>query len=428
MENPMRTDQNATLGGLEAEQRLQTKGSSIELRSPAENAARLMSGEAWSDFCRSLEAAGQTILRAEGREAPHVRAEGFRYLLGLVKVGIQQAAELTPEQPRFVRIADSDSKAGAENADNAYAQAHIRSDLAYRIWGNRGSVETFLLEVKEGFMQLGDVRNFATLEASELQVEADGSFELFLGGERRGKSGKNWLPLDPGATQVLIRQYFCDWDREIPATFNIECLDRDGLRPPRLDADHAARILDDAGRHIAGTASFWDTWVVALQQKYKRDEIAPAVFYVGGAEDIAYGNDYYELSANEAMIVEFQPPQAKYWAFQLCDLWFRTTDWPNRKSSINHRQARIDADGRCRIVISHTDPGVPNWLDTAGEETGVLQYRWIWTADNPLPGLTRVPAGDVRSALPEETPRVSAEERRQEIHRRQLHRLRRERI
>lgn len=401
-----------------------SRGRKVE-RSPKEQAARLMSGEAWRDLCRALEEAGETILHAEGREEPHVRAAGYRYLLGLVKVGIQQAAELDPESPRFIRICDSDSKAGAENADNSYAHTHIRSDRAYRIWGQRGTVDTFLLEIKEGFMQLGDARNFATLEASELQVEQDGSFELFLGGEERAG---NWLPLDPDARQVLIRQYFCDWDREEPATFSIECLGREGLAPDRPEPSDVGEMLDEAGRHVTGTARFWEEWVRDYKREYDRNAIAPAVFYVGGADDIAYGNDYYELDLGEAMIVSFRPPQAKYWAFQLCDLWFKTMDWPNRKNSINHRQASIDKDGLCRIVIAHTDPGVPNWLDTGGEEAGVLQYRWIWTEDNPQPTLERVPLDEVRSSLPPETPIATPDSRREEVHRRQRHRLRREQI
>jgi hypothetical protein len=394
-------------------------------RDAAEHTERLMSGEAWRDFCRALEAAGQTILDSEGHDTPHVRAAGFRYLLGLVKVGIQQAAELDPEAPRFIRICDSDSKAGAENADNTYAHAHIRGDRAYRIWGHRRTAETFLLEIKEGFMQLGDARNFATLEAPDLVVEEDGSFELFLGGEQRGP---NWLPLDPDARQVLIRQYLCDWDHEQPATFSIECLGREGLPPDRLEAPQMGEILDEAGRHIAGTAAFWDEWVADYKRNYDRTKIAPAVFYVGGADDIAYGNDYYEVAEGEALIITFRPPKAKYWAFQLCNLWFTTMDWPNRKNSINHRQAHLDADGLCRIVVAHSDPGVANWLDTAGEQEGILQYRWIWTEDNPQPTLERVALDKVRSALPADTPRITPEARRDEIHRRQRHRLRRERI
>jgi len=419
-------DRNApAVGGLAAAQRLQKEGARSAQDSPDEDAKRLLSGEAWSDFCRALEAAGRTILDAPGRQNPDVQAEGFRYLLGITKAGISQAAELEAEQPRFIRIVDSFCGGGAENADNSYAQAHIRGDLSYRVWGTRGSVETFLVEIKEGFMQLGQVRNFATLEAPELHVEPDGSFEFFLGGERRER---NWLPLDPDAKQILVRQYFCDWDSEIPATFDIECLGREGLPPTKLDAARAARILDDAGQNIAGTVSFWQEWVEDLKARYDRDEIKPAEFYVGGADDIAYGNDYYELPDGEAMIIEFEPPQAKYWAFQLIDLWFKTPDWANQKVSINHKQAHIDPDGRCRVVLAHEDPGIENWLDTGGEREGVLQYRWIWTENNPLPSLRRVPVAEVRDALPADTPTVTPEQRRDEIHRRQLHRLRRERI
>lgn len=413
------------VGGLEAAREIQQQGAAHAARTKEENEKRLLSGEAWSDFCRTLERAGRTILDAPGREDPWVQAEGFRYLLGLLKVGISQAAELDPEQPRFIRIVDSFSGGGAENADNAYAHAHVRGDLAYRIWGTRGSVETFLVEVKEGFMQLGDVRNFATLEASELELEPDGTFELFVGGERRGK---NWIPLDPDARQVLIRQYFCNWESEIPASFDIECLGREGLPPTKVSAARAAEILDDAAHHVAQTASFWQEWVDDLRQRYDPSRVKPAEFYVGGADDIAYGNDYYVLPEGEAMILEFDLPDAKYWQFQLVDLWFKTPDWPNLKNSINYRQAHLDADGRCRIVIAHEDPGVPNWLDTAGEREGVLQYRWIWTKDNPVPALRRVPIRDVRGALPAGTPTVTPEERRAEIHQRQLHRLRRERI
>ncbi len=413
------------VGGLAAAKRLQTGGAKRHAPSDEENEKRLLSGEAWSEFCRKLEAAGRTILEAPGREAPDVQAEGFRYLMGLTKVGISQAAELDPYQPRFIRIVDSFVGGGAENADNSYAHAHIRGDLSYRVWGTRGTVETFLVELKEGFMQLGDVRNFATLEASELDVEPDGRFEFVVGGPPRER---NWLPLDPDARQILIRQYFCDWDREIPATFDIECLGREGLAPPKLTAARAAAMLDDAGHNIAQTVSFWREWVEELRQNYDRNEIKPARFYVGGADDIAYGNDYYQLDPGEAMVIEFEPPNARYWAFQLIDLWFKTPDWANQKASINHRQAHLDSDGLCRIVLAHEDPGIANWLDTAGEPEGVLQYRWIWTENNPQPTLRRVPIDQVRSALPDETPRVSPEERRAEIHRRQLHRLRRERI
>ena len=34
-------------------------------------------------------------------------------------------------------------------------------------------------------------------------------------------------------------------------------------------------------------------------------------------------------------------------------------------------------DGSVRFVIAHRDPGVPNWLDTAGHQRGTVGVRWV---------------------------------------------------
>ncbi|MBY0401352.1 hypothetical protein K2X89_13720, partial [Myxococcota bacterium] len=94
MEDSKGLDTTRALGGLESAKQLQIRGADRKHRDREADAKRLVSGEAWRDFCRSLEAAGRTILETPGTDDPDVRAEGFRYLLGLVKVGIQQANEL----------------------------------------------------------------------------------------------------------------------------------------------------------------------------------------------------------------------------------------------------------------------------------------------------------------------------------------------
>ena len=71
----------------------------------------------------------------------------------------------------------------------------------------------------------------------------------------------------------------------------------------------------------------------------------------------------------------------------------------HRISSINQKQAKVSDDGRVRIVLAHEDPGTPNWLDTAGHLEGILQYRYIWTRDNPEPSIRALPVDDVRAAM-----------------------------
>ena len=79
----MKIDQNATLGGLEVEQKLQTEGASVELHSPAENADRLMSGEAWRDLAGQGAERGERAGTGTGAsEAAMTREEAYE-ILGL---------------------------------------------------------------------------------------------------------------------------------------------------------------------------------------------------------------------------------------------------------------------------------------------------------------------------------------------------------
>ena len=406
-------DEDRLIGGFGEARRIQQEGRGSgrsRRRSDAENHERLESGRAWEDFCDTLRDAGKLIMTADQPDLPGVKAAGFRYLAGLLKVGVAQAAELTDrDRPKWLRIEDSFSKWGAENADNHYLATHIRSDATYRITGTRGSCFTFLFEVREGFMQLGDTGDYANLTAEEIDVDDDGRFEIIASQEPQ--PGKNWLPLDERARQIVIRQYFKDWAKEDPATFQIEQIGGPEDPPAPLESGEMAGILDDAANWVRTSVDFWGGWIPEIRANYTPGQIVPAMKYVGGADDIRYGNDYYQLAEGSALIIEVTPPKARYWSFQLCDVWFVTTDYANRTSSLNDAQLRIDADGKCRIVVAHQDPGIPNWLDTAGAIEGCLQYRYIWTEDNPKPSVRVVPFQEVREFLPADTPVVSASER-----------------
>jgi len=39
--------------------------------------------------------------------------------------------------------------------------------------------------------------------------------------------------------------------------------------------------------------------------------------------------------------------------------------------------------------VAHEDPGLPNWLDTAGHTSGTMSFRWIRAEEHPEPA-TRV--------------------------------------
>jgi len=380
---------------------------------------QLLSGDAWHRYCDALRAAGDLLLASNAEASDSTRAEGIRYLLGLVRGGLGQALELAdPARPRFFRNPDSTSRWGAENADNQYLWAHVDPRAVYRIAGTRGTAFDFLIEVKEGYMQLGDERNFATATAEEIDCDADGNFEITLSAERRDG---NWLHLDPEAHYIAIRQYLCDWRTERPARFTIECLEHpdsdQAVTPARI-----AACLEDAAEWTLESARFWSEWIEPLRNAWNPSKIAPARKFAGGADDIYYGNSLYRIGPDQSLLIETELPDARYWQFQLCDLWFRSADWAERATSINLQQAHVDADGRFRCVVAHHDPGIANWLDTAGEPEGLLQFRWIWSRTNPVPTGRIVPFDEILDHLPADTPAFSESDRQAELRARRRHR------
>jgi hypothetical protein len=389
-------------------------------------ARRLLDGRAWQAYCDRLAEAGRWALAFPQPDHPELHAEGFRYLLGLVVSGIAQAGALAdPDRPRFVRNPDSWAKWGAENADNQYLWARIRPDAAYRIHGLRESAFDFLIEVKEGYMQLGQPKNYATLAAHDLALAPDGSFEILLAAAKPPGYEGNFLALHPDARYVAVRQYFWDWARESPARFTIERVGP--AEPPApLDPARMAELLDAAGAWTLDTARFWGDWVTELRADWQEGRIAPARHFAGGADDIVYGNDWWKLGPEEALVIECAVPDARYWAFQLCDAWFRTFEYGARQTSLNGAQMHVDRDGRFRVVIAHEDPGAPNWLDACGHPEGMLQYRFVWARSRPQPAVARVPLRELRARLPADHPRVSPDERRRALAEREAHVQRRE--
>ena len=399
-------------------------------RSDEEQTKRLLSGEAWQGFCRSLEAACQHLLEfptGETATPGELQAQAMKYVLGLTTGGILQALQLSdPDTPRIVRTPDSESKWGAENVDNQYLWCRVGPHADYKVTGNKNNVFEALLETKDGYMQIGDDLVFDTLLLSNIQCEADGSFEILLSANKPEGFSGNFMHMPPGTQYWCVRQYFADWETEIPARFEIHRVGGEGVPPAPLTPARMAELLDEAGRWTLQTTKFWAEWIDQLRGDHEKGRLMAPKPFVGGARDIVYGNDWWSLDPDEAMIVEIEVPDARYWQLQLCDVWFRTMDWATRQTGLNHAQSYVHADGRVRFVIAHQDPGVQNWIDTSGHPEGMLQYRYIWTNNKPAPSVKIVPFEGIGAALPRDTPAFGNEARRAALTIRHRHLQRRE--
>jgi hypothetical protein len=86
---------------------------------------------------------------------------------------------------------------------------------------------------------------------------------------------------------------------------------------------------------------------------------------------------YFELADDDALVVEFMPPGCDYWMIALHNFWMETLDYRYHQCALNSATAVVSDDGSVRCVIAGRDPGVPNWLDTAGHAGRVVGVRWV---------------------------------------------------
>ncbi len=180
--------------------------------------------------------------------------------------------------------------------------------------------------------------------------------------------------------------------------------------------------MESVGRFVDGFAEYWAAMYSLRDgdRNVLRTQPAVSSSYAGDGGHIAYGGGTFEIAPDEALILEVTPPECHFWNIHLGDYWGQSLDYTYRQTSLNGHQAVLDSDGVFRAVVAHRDPGVANWLDTAGNEFTRCVYRW-WLAtgtDLPTPTMRKVRFDEVLAELPATTERVDAARRRATLARR----------
>jgi hypothetical protein len=359
-------------------------------------AERLHSGEAWRDFCETLARAGDVILRDASPDDPLDRSEGFRYLTRLTRLALEKFVEhADPLHPTFYRLSHETAKIGCDNPDSFYQNAEISGCEEYRLSGTRGSVAYLGFGTYYGaYGRPGRSGCSGYLEADELQIGPDGRFEIALSQQRRPG---NWLPMEPDTGMLIVRQNVLDRDGETLAELALERVG-DPTPPAPLDPARLGSALADAGRFVEGTASLFADWAEGFAAA--PNTLAPLdPARTGGAHgdpNIFFYMGYWELGPEESLVIELEPPECFYWNLQLNNHWMESLDYRHHRVHVNQHTAVAQSDGSVRIVVAHADPGVPNWLDTAGHARGTLGLRWVKAAEHPAPRTRVVKRSDVR--------------------------------
>ena len=375
----------------------------------------------WSSYVDLLKPAEDLIGLSFDPHSEQLRAQLYQQLLMNLAQGYFIYFQSDADHPDWSPFLNSVFLL-QPNPDDTYQLAPVRGDAVYRVVGNRGTIRLLTFSTGANMMGMADAagKNFGYYGADDLELGADGEFEVIFSAERPAGHEGNWLHLHPESEFIMVRNRGYAWGVEREASLAIERLGAPSLKP-RLTAeqiDSRARAL--LGGFVRRLSRLWLDYQNAVLARGMINQLELADF--GGAVPAqAYWQGMFRLAPDQALILEAElPAKYSYWNVQLNDELWNAVEFIYRQSSLNGHQARLDADGRFRAVISLEDPGVANWLDPGGALQGMVIGRWYQADALPLPTLKAVPFKELRKHLPADTPLIDPEQRVRQLRERRI--------
>jgi hypothetical protein len=367
--------------------------------------------QAWSYLLNKLRGSAQIVDTDPASRNRVDLAAGMRHLLVLLAAGVGEALRFDPDPILCVERTSTDDIVtwGMECPDCIYTRATMRSGESYRLFGNRGTARYVGLQTMNGIVST------ANELVDELEMDADGNFEVVLSAEQR--SG-NWMRIEGDHPTLTVRHFFYDWNTEVPSTLHIERLgDPVEAKRSTVEPDVAlSRQLVALGDFVHDNLQFFLQFGGAAPPNGFLPPIDRTAMGAAAENKPVIGR--WQLGHDEALILEVEPPEGVYWSYSLGNPWWETIHYGRYQSSLNAHQVVVDSDGLVRVVLCGRDPGIANWLDTAGHSNGAIILRCVRTTTAPTPTARVVPFNEIASALPADTTTVTTDERASVLDRR----------
>lgn len=324
--------------------------------------------------------------------------EGLRVLGRVTALSSELSLDVDAEAPWFFSMNTEARYVGGPNPDGAYHLAMIDGRHRYRVSGTRGTVAYLGFQILAG-TGLTPRRMATYLSDHDLDIGPDGTFSFVLAAAEPSAAelaGARWVAMPEDASSIVVRQFIADAVLEEQATLSIEALDPPG--PPAMPTDEM----------LAGqlTAMAWTIWKLATLHQTIKPELLdrPNELVTAGAAELGsadttpdslYMIGTFRLDEGQALVLDLEPPDTRYWSVTVENIWHECIDVRRRRSSLTKASAVRSADGSVRVVIAAQDPGVGNWLDTGGRRRGFVLLRWLDSPVAPAVTTTVMSLGEV---------------------------------
>jgi hypothetical protein len=342
----------------------------------------------------TVKAAYETVAqnwlsRAKASEAMRERFDAaFAEVMFSAAVWSSNQDKLRPKVSCITRLAHPvgdrqipGSRWGIDNPDTVYRVIPISGDERYEIRGRVGPNR-----MTENYFTLWDpnMGTVAVLNGTTMEVDSDGSYTITVDSDPAG-GRPNHVQTTAEAHEFYIRDVLLDWDRDDPNHITVERLGGAPTTP--------ARTLDEQAQATADMMAYFANFTGKLSHGiYKMPannfNLAWSADKVGAMKNQVYVMGRFDLGPDETFVVDVKDGGAEYFTVPLSNIWGTTLDIVDRTGSLNKAQSVPNGDGSYTYVISPVDPGVANWIDSAGLREGILTLRMAeFDEGGPTPDL-----------------------------------------
>ncbi len=309
------------------------------------------------------------------------------------------------------------SRYSYDNPDNIYRIIPINGSLRYELRGQRignGPTDVTFSLINNASSQGTE----AFLDGRDLVLNPDGSFVVTI--DNQPANGRvNHLQSNNKVIQLFVHNNLGDWNNELPDRLSIVRTDETPSPAEITESQITQRsflALQDAVLYYGVGALGVKTHTNRINTLPQPDQSSTLGTLVSQANSFGH----FKLAEDEGLLITLERGGAGYFVVPVTDPWMVTVDPAKHQSSLNHAQSKANPDGTYTFVVSAQDPGIHNWLDTAGLLEGTIMVRWQLLPETPVGAGPRVQAQRIKlaelpSLLPSTTVYVTPAQRQQQL-------------